>query len=148
MLTTLLALTLLAAGPKSEALPFDLSALKAQPRVTVTVIEKGQSVTYSGVPLARLIKAQLSGPNLMADLRTLSDAAILLKATDDYVAVVSAVEAGLDDKGEKYLIAFERDGKPLSDEQGPAMLVIPGETLRVRWLRMIASASLIHIGTP
>ncbi len=148
MIATLVTLALLSAGPKSEALPFDVATLKAQPRVELKVVVGDKTTTYSGVPLARLLKAQMSGANVMADLRKLSDGAIILRAKDDYVAVVSAVEAALDEKGEKYLIAFDQDGKPLSDEQGPAKLIVPGDSMPVRWVRMISSITLVRIGTP
>jgi hypothetical protein len=140
---------LLAAAPGAasfsvEALPFEPEAwAKAEP-VQVTVMEEGDSVTYAGVPLAAVLKGRLKGRSVMAELRSVSDAIILVKARDGYQAAVSAVAAAMDPKGERYVLAIRRNGKPLGDGQAPVKLVIPGDPMRVRWVRMVSALQLIR----
>ncbi len=131
----------------AETLPFDIEAWKKAPQVQLTVVEQGKKTVYSGIPLAWVLKAQLPGDNQMAELRSLSDAVVVLKASDGYQAVVSAAAVGMDPGGERYLLAFERDGKPLGENQGPARLIIPGDPQRVRWVRMVKSIQLIKLGS-
>lgn len=128
-----------------EPLKFDPAALGAMEQREIRVVEKGVAVAYKGVPLRVLLADQLKGGNAMVNLRDLTDAVLLVRATDDYQAAVSAVEVAMDEKGERYLLALERDGKPLGENQGPAKLVIPADPKPVRWVRMISSVDLVRM---
>jgi hypothetical protein len=148
MISLLLTTLLIAAAPaevRVEPLTFDVAALKQLPRVELKVKERDETVTYSGVPLAVVLESQFKSPRRMTDLRALGDAVILVRATDGYQAAVAAAEAATDPKGERYLIAFERDGKPLAEGQGPARLIIPTEVEHVRWVRMIDTMTLVRL---
>lgn len=154
MLALLLASLAIGLEPASfpattEPLPFDVAALKALPQVEMKVTENGKSSVYSGVPLAALLEEPLKGGggNEMASLRALADAVLLVKASDGYQVAVSAAAVAMDPKGERYLLAFRRDGKPLDEKLGPARLVIPGDPKHLRWVRMIKSFELIRLKT-
>ncbi|MBV8075989.1 MAG: molybdopterin-dependent oxidoreductase [Planctomycetaceae bacterium] len=135
----------LAPAPISiEPLPFAPEAWKRAAQVEVRVTEGGEPTVYSGIPLALVLDEQLRGSNRMAALRSLSDAVILVRASDGYQAAVSAAVA-MDPKGERFLLALARDGKPLGDRHGPVRLVIPGDPQRVRWVRMVASLHLVRL---
>ncbi|WZO99781.1 molybdopterin-dependent oxidoreductase [Isosphaeraceae bacterium EP7] len=144
LLTTLL-ITAAPAEVRVEPLAFDINALKQRPRVELKVKEGDATVTYSGVPLAVVLEGQFKSARRMADLRALGDAVILIRGSDGYQAALGAAEAATDPKGERYLIAFERDGKPLDAKQGPAKLIIPAEAEHVRWVRMIDSLTLVRL---
>ena len=59
-----------------------------------------------------------------------------MPSTTHQVAVSAEAAVAMDAKGEQYLLAFERDSKPLSDDQAPAKLIIPGDSMHVRsWIR-------------
>ncbi|SIO65433.1 Oxidoreductase molybdopterin binding domain-containing protein [Singulisphaera sp. GP187] len=133
------------ATAKVEALPFDPSAWKSSPQVELRVTESGKPVTYTGVPLATVLKDRLAGKPAMAALRSLSDQVILVSAADGYRVAVSAAAAAMDPKGERYLLALKRDGQPLGDQQGPVRLIVAGDPMHVRWVRMVSSLSLVKI---
>ncbi|MBV8230870.1 MAG: molybdopterin-dependent oxidoreductase [Planctomycetaceae bacterium] len=136
----------LAPAPISiEPLPFAPEAWKRAAQVEVRVTEGGEPTVYSGIPLALVLDEQLRGSNRMAALRSLSDAVILVRASDGYQAAVSAAAVAMDPKGERFLLALARDGKPLGDRHGPVRLVIPGDPQRVRWVRMVASLHLVRL---
>jgi DMSO/TMAO reductase YedYZ molybdopterin-dependent catalytic subunit len=81
----------------------------------------------------------------MAALRALSDAVILVKAADGYQTAVSAAAAAMDSKGERYLLALSRDGKPLDSRVGPVRLIVPGDPKHVRWVRAVTSLRLVRL---
>ena len=63
----------------------------------------------------------------MQATRSLADAVIVLHSTDDYQVAVSAAAVSMDEKGERFLLALDRDGKPLLAGQGPVKLIVPGD---------------------
>lgn len=131
-----------------EPLPFGPKAWEGAERVEVRVMEKGEAVVYAGVPLRALLAAKLEGKGEMAALRALSDAVLIVHAEDGYRAAFSAAEVAMDPKGEKYLVALERDGKALGKGQGPAKLIAPGDPLHVRWVREIKGVDLVRFPKP
>lgn len=133
------------AADKVDSLPFDPAAWKTLPQVELRVTEAGKSVTYTGVPLAVVLKDRMAGKSEMAALRALSDQVLLVTATDGYRAAVSAAAVGMDPKGERYLLALKRDGQPLGDKQGPVRLIVAGDPMPVRWVRMVASLALVQV---
>ena len=128
-----------------EALKFDPAAIAKASQVEVKVTEQGKAVTYKGVPLRSLLADRLKGPNAMADLRGLADAVLVVRASDDYLATFSAAEVAMDETGQKYLLAVERDGKPLDARQGPAKVIVPGDPQHVRWVRMVSGVDLVRM---
>lgn len=147
MLHALIVLAVPAAEPAVQALRFDPAALQARPRVTVTVMEGDAKVTYGGVPLRAVLDTK-EATTSMVEARGLADAVLLIHAADDYRVAVSAAAAAMDAKGERYLLAFERDGKPLPPEKGPAQLIIPADPMRVRWIRRIDGVDLVRLPKP
>lgn len=133
------------ATAKVEALPFDPAAWMGLSQVELRVTEAGKSVTYTGVPLAIVLKDHLEGKPEMAALRALSDQLILVTAADGYRVAISAAAAGMDPKGERYLLALKRDGQPLEKQQGPVRLIVSGDPMHVRWVRMVSSLSLVKL---
>lgn len=129
-----------------EVLKFDAQSLKKASTVEVKVKEKGVEAIYKGVPLRAVLSAHLDGKVVeMADLRNLVDAVLIVKATDGYQAAVSACEVAMDETGAKYLLAVEKDGKPLDAKQGPIKLVIPGDPKPIRAVRMVSGVDLVRM---
>jgi DMSO/TMAO reductase YedYZ molybdopterin-dependent catalytic subunit len=133
------------AGPtvKVEPLAFDPAKLADRDKVELKVKNGDRLEVYSGVPLASLLPGKPDAG--MAGLRNLSDAVILVRGTDGYQAAVSAAAVAMDPKGERFLLATARDGKPLAESEGPARLVVPGDPKHVRWVKNIASIRLVRL---
>lgn len=125
-------------------LPFDPDSWKPAERVRFHVQENGRDVVYSGVPLAIVLRDRAKNQDGMAFTRSLADAVIVVRGADDYQASVSAAAAWIDEKGERYILTTERDGKPLDAKHGPVMLAIPAEKKRVRWVRSVVSLGLLQ----
>src|SRR5262245_12349725 len=88
-----------------ESLKFDVAVLREAKKVELRVVERGQQVTYKGVPLRSILQPKLDPAGGMASLRAMSDSVILVRASDDYQAAVSAAAVAMDEKGERYLLA-------------------------------------------
>jgi DMSO/TMAO reductase YedYZ molybdopterin-dependent catalytic subunit len=131
-----------------ESLPFDPAAWKTRPQVEVKVTERGQTAVYAGVPLRTVLDDQLKDQKGMAGLRSLADAVLLVRAEDGYQATVAATAAAMDAKGERYLLALTRDGKPLAEGQGPVRLIVPGDPEHVRWVRGVVAIDLVRMPRP
>ncbi|MFO0958163.1 MAG: molybdopterin-dependent oxidoreductase [Isosphaeraceae bacterium] len=128
-----------------ESLPLRLESWKRGGRVDLVASEQGQSATYTGVPLKAVLEAALQGKPEMEALRSLSDAVLIVQGSDGYQALVSAAAVAMDSGGKKYLLAWERDGKPLSESEGSLRLIVPGDDKRVRWVRKITAISLVRL---
>jgi DMSO/TMAO reductase YedYZ molybdopterin-dependent catalytic subunit len=131
---------------KVELLPIDLKAWAEASQIELRVMEQNKAIVYSGVPLAIVLKDRAKGEG-MAALRALSDAVILVRATDGYQTAISAAAVAMDPEGQRYLLALKRDGKPLGDGQGPLRLIVPGDPRHVRWVRMVSSLRLVRLDT-
>jgi hypothetical protein len=142
----LLLLQARAVAAETEALPFDVAALRKLDRVEVRVKDKdNKAVVYRGVPLSAVLRSKVDDPKSMAALRSLSDSVLLVYASDGYQVAVSAAAVAMDQSGERYLLALERDGQPLDEKQAPAQLIIPGDSQHVRWIRMISGVDLVRL---
>jgi DMSO/TMAO reductase YedYZ molybdopterin-dependent catalytic subunit len=127
-----------------EPLSFNVEALKKMEVVELRLMERGATSTYRGVPLRVVLEGPSQDAASMARLRALADSVLLVRATDGYQVAVSAVAVAMDPKGERYLLAWEHDGKPLGDA-GPIRLVVPGDPQHVRWIRNVSGIDLIRL---
>ena len=51
----------------------------------------------------------------------------------------------MDEKGERYLLVLDRDGKPLAADQAPAKLIVPGDIGHARRIRAIDAVELVRL---
>ena len=114
-------------------------------KVGLQVIEDDKVVTYIGVPLASILARRDKPVEGMAGLKALSDAVLLVRATDGYQVAYSAAAVAMDPKGERYLLATARDGKPLDADHGPLRVIVPGDPKHARWIRNVSAIRLIKL---
>ncbi len=148
MIVAVVALLLGVSGSETVqvvSLKLDPKAIREAEKVEIQVMEGDAKVVYRGVPLRFLLTEQLKDHEGMAGLRALSDAVIVVRATDDYLATISAAAVAMDAKGAAFLLATERDGQPLDPKQGPFKLIVPGDPEKVRWVRMIDRVELVRM---
>jgi DMSO/TMAO reductase YedYZ molybdopterin-dependent catalytic subunit len=98
--------------------------------------EKGQDARYRGVPLRDVLaKAGAALPTLRG--KKALTGTVRVNAADGYAVVFALPELDPDFTDREVLVCFERDGKPLSGEEGPLRLVVPGEKKHARWVRRV-----------
>ena len=51
-------------------------------------------------------------------------------------------------EGERYFLAFEKNGRPLPVNSGPAQVIIPKDPHRVRCVMMVTGAYLVRLAKP
>lgn len=124
--------------------PFKLSAadLAKLPRLTVNAKDHdGKPVTFEGVALVEVLR--LAGVEFGEKLRGKQLALFLsVDAADGYRAVFALPELDPAFTDQTIILADRRDGKPLSDAEGPWRIVVPVEKRQGRWVRQVVALTI------
>jgi hypothetical protein len=114
--------------------------------ISVKVKEEGKEVSYSGVPL-RLVLAEMI-PELKMDskeeLKDLCRRELVMEimGQDGYPALVTATELAINKRGDRFILATQKDGKAI--ESG-LHLVCKADQGRFRWIRDAVSLKLVSL---
>lgn len=125
-------------------LTIDAALMHSLPRQHVQAVEHGHTEQFDGVWLLDVLKK--AGAPLGESLRGgLLRTVLSIQARDGYAVLFSLAE--LDDgfRQRPVLLADRRDGKPLSDAEGPLRLVVADEKRPARWIRQISSMTLVRV---
>ncbi len=129
------------------ATPLSLTAgdLAKMPRETVSVpAPDGSKIVYEGVTLLALL--QKAGAPFGKQLRgKVLSSYVLAKALDGYQVIFTLGELDPDFGNESILVADKRDGKPLTDKQGPFRLVCPNDHEGARSVRMLQTLEVVRL---
>jgi hypothetical protein len=119
--------------------------LEALPHVKVTASEHGSApVSFEGVTLKSVLeKAGVTFGESMKGKHLTN--CLLVEAADGYRAVIALPELdpGFTDK--QTVLAFLREGKPLSDKEGPYRIIIPDEKRMARWVRQVTTLKIVEV---
>jgi hypothetical protein len=127
----------------AESVRLGAARLAALPRQEVRGNDHGRAATFSGVPLAAVLRAagvrvdSLRGPAL-ADV-------ILVEAEDGYRVVISLGELSPDLGRADFVLADRRDGEPMGAAEGPLRLVAPADGRPARWVRRVKSITVVRV---
>lgn len=134
--------TLSVSGEVAKPLKLSAADLAKLPRQTIEAKDHdGKPTTFEGVALIEVLR--LAGVELGEKLRGKNLALFLVvDAADGYRAVFALAEldAGFNDK--VFLLADKRDGKALSESEGPWRIVVPAEKRQGRWVRQVVSLTI------
>ena len=113
------------------------------PRAKVTMSDHGVDATFEGTPLANLLAlvGAPSGEKLRGDQLM---SYVLVEAADSYRAMFALTELDSAFTDRVILLADKRDGKALSEKEGPFRVIVQGEKRQSRCVRQVAR---ITIGT-
>ncbi|WP_254509140.1 molybdopterin-dependent oxidoreductase [Anatilimnocola floriformis] len=99
---------------------------------------------FEGVTLADLL--QSAGVVFGKELKGKGAATVVvLEASDGYRIPITLLEIDPGTTEQVVLVADQRDGKPLSEKEGPFRLVIPGDKRQIRWIRMVRTIRLVNL---
>jgi hypothetical protein len=70
---------------------------------------------------------------------------LLVEAAGDYQAVIALPELDPAFTDKQVVLAFLRDGKPLTEKEGPYRIVIPDEKRMARWVRQVATLKIVNV---
>jgi DMSO/TMAO reductase YedYZ molybdopterin-dependent catalytic subunit len=108
------------------------------PRQTVKAKgHDGVESQYEGVPLIALIDRAGAPAGAQLKGRIALSLYLVVEATDSYRVVFALPELDPSFTDRTILLADRRDGKPLSDREGPLQVIVPGEKKHARWVRQV-----------
>jgi len=128
-------------GGNGNTVTLSRQDLAKLPSHTVSATDHGTPATFEGVLVSDLL-AKVQAP-LGDKLHGKALAAyVLVEAADGYRAVFSMAEMdpALSDK--RVYLAASRDGKPLSEKEGPFRIVVPDEKRPARWVRQVTALKI------
>jgi DMSO/TMAO reductase YedYZ molybdopterin-dependent catalytic subunit len=130
---------------------FSTDDLATLPQQTVKTTDHGSVVTFQGVLLSDVLskvetpagEMQLvTGPAGVERHSTAKSYYVLVGGKDGYRTVFAWAELDPAFIDKAVYLVTKRDGKPLSDKEGPVRLVAPGEKKAGRWARQVTSISI------
>lgn len=124
--------TLVVEGVNGTSAKLSLADLARLPQQTMNTTDHGGPVTFQGVLLGDVL-AKVALPTSDQFHRTAASHYLLVEARDGYRVVFAWAELDPSFMDKAIYVATSRDGKPLSDKEGPFRLVAPGEKRPARW---------------
>jgi hypothetical protein len=134
--------------------------LYQMPQQAVETIDHGTAVTFEGVLLSDVL-AKVRTPTGEAFNKTVASYYLVAEGQDGYKAVFSWAEIDstfapqgyvvTKPNGKSYdgpfayrqvFVVMKRDGKPLSNKDGPFELIVPGEKRYSRWVRQVKALTI------
>ena len=130
--------TLLVQGIGGTSATLSVSDLSKLPQQTVKVTDHGTAATFEGVLLTDVL-AKVDLPLGEKFHSTGASYYMLVEARDGYRAVFAWAELDSTFMDKSVYVVMKRDGKPLSEKDGPFQLVVPGEKRAARWVRQVTA---------
>jgi hypothetical protein len=110
----------------------------------VKTTDHGTPVTFDGV-LLKDVLAKVNVPTGEKSHGTEASYYLVVEGKDGYRAVFAWAELDSDFMDKPVYVVTMRDGKPLSDKDGPFELVAPGEKRNGRWVRQVIALRLRRV---
>jgi hypothetical protein len=130
--------TLVVQGVGGKSVTLSIADLANLPRQTVKAMDHGNPATFEGVLLADVL-AKVDLPLGEKFHSTGASYYLVVEAKDGYRATFAWAELDSTFMDRSVYVATKRDGKPLSDKDGPFQLVVPGEKRAARWVRQVTA---------
>lgn len=129
-------------GDVEKPLKFTAAEIAKLPRTTIRAGDhSGVESGFEGVTLFEFLK--LAGVPLGEKLRGKAVSKFLVvDALDGYRAVFAISELDPAFTDHVILLADKRDGKPLSETEGPLRIVVPHEKRQPRWVRQVTALTI------
>jgi hypothetical protein len=125
-------------GKTAEITATDLYKL---PQQTVKAMDHGTPAAFEGVLLADVL-AKVDRPLGEKFHSTAASYYLVVQARDGYRAVFAWAELDPAFMDKAIYLVTKRDGKPLSEKDGPFQVVIPGEKRPSRWVRQVTGLQI------
>ena len=128
-------------GVDGKSVMLSSSDLSKLPQHAVKATDHGTSVSFDGVLLTDVL-ARVALPTGEKFHHTTASYYLMVQAQDSYRAVFAWAELDPSFMDKPVYVVTKRDGKPLSDKDGPFQLVAPGEKRAARWVRQVTALSI------
>lgn len=114
---------------------------------TIRAIDHGTPVAFQGVLLTDVL-ANVATPTGEKFHSTAASYYLVAEGRDGYRAVFAWTELDPSFQDKAVYVVTKRNGKPLSDDDGPFELVVPGEKGNARWVRQLSALRVEPNATP
>jgi len=118
-----------------------VSDLSKLPQQIVKTTDHGMPATFEGVLLTDVL-AKVDLPLGEKFHSTGASYYMVVEARDGYRAVFAWAELDSGFMDKSVYVVTKRDGKPLSEKDGPVQLVAPGEKRAGRWVRQVTALKI------
>jgi len=135
--------TLVVQGTGGTTVALSASDLSKLPQQTVQVTDHGTPATFESVLLTDVL-AKVDLPVGEKFHSTAASYYLLVEAKDGYRATFAWAELDSTFADKAVYVVTKRDGKPLSEKEGPFRLVAPGEKRAARWVRQVTALRIRH----
>jgi hypothetical protein len=133
--------TLVVQGVGGKTVTLSAADLSNLPQQTVNTTDHGTPATFDGVLLTDVL-AKVGLPLGEKFHHTVASYYLVVEAKDAYRAVFAWAERDSTFMDKSAYVVTKRDGKPLSDKDGPFQLVVPGEKRGARWVRQVTALKI------
>jgi hypothetical protein len=121
-------------------------ALEKYTQITVEAEEQGNKVKFTGVPVRVLLTELVPDLKIdtMAEWKALTrkELVVEVKGDDGYPGLMTALAIAMNKSGDRYILATQRDGKPI---EAGVQLICRLDEARVRWVRQVVSLRVVSI---
>jgi DMSO/TMAO reductase YedYZ molybdopterin-dependent catalytic subunit len=129
----------------SATIAIGRATLAAMPRTQVTAAVHAEPPSvWAGVSLVAILHQanvpqaqQLRGREMTRIVR--------VTGADGYAVVFSLTELDADFSNTTVILADQHEGKPLSADDGPFRLVVPGDKRAARWVRNVRAIEVVDV---
>lgn len=111
------------------------------PQKMFSVNVQGKPVMFEGVLVSDIL-AKVDVPTGEKFAGTAASYFLVVEAKDGYRAVFAWAELDPGFADRPVYLAMKRDGKPLSEKDGPFETVVPGEKRDARWVRQVVALKI------
>jgi hypothetical protein len=120
-----------------------IADLARLPQKTVKAADHETPATFEGVLLTDVL-AKVDLPAGEKFHSTVASYYLLVEAKDGYRAAFAWAELDSTFTDKAVYVVTKRDGKPLTDKDGPFQLVAPGEKRGARWVRQVTALRILR----
>ncbi len=128
-------------GLDGKSITLAIADLQKLPPQTIKGAVHGTPATFEGVRLADVL-SKVALPLGEKYHQTCTSYYLLVDAQDGYRAVFAWAELDPAFMEKEIYVVTSRDGKPLSEKEGPFELVVPGEKRPGRWVRQVTALKI------
>jgi hypothetical protein len=133
--------TITVTGVGGKSVTLSVSELSNLPHQTVKATDHGTPATFEGVLLTDVL-AKVDLPLGEKFHSTGASYYMVVEAKDGYRAVFAWAELDSTFMDKAIYVVTKRDGKQLSENDGPFQLVVPGEKRSARWVRQLTALKI------
>jgi hypothetical protein len=128
-------------GINGKSVSMSAANLAKLPMQSVKASVRGTTAAFQGVPLSDVL-SKVATPSGDQFRGTVASYYVVVQGADGYRAVLSWAEVDPTFTDRKVWLVTARDGKPLTEKDGPFMTMVPDDKRQSRWVHQVVEVSI------